>query len=138
MSHPDSRNEYADRKAARNKHKRTFEEQMEHFRKYGWLGPKYRTKKAPILGPIDSETPPAEMVMGTYACMSCLSLGWFLFSIVGTSICGSWRNNFTVKDFTDLNKVFDTVPVNRWAVNTTVSFIMLIFFLLETLRSFFM
>jgi hypothetical protein len=136
MSCATSHSRYADRKAARDKHRRTFKEQMEHLGKYGFKGPEYRRKTAYRVAPIDSKTQDIVMVTCTYLCMSLLTAGWLGLSLLGTVLCGTMKNDFSFGDFMNILKLFDTIPVDGWAVNTVVSTIMLVFFVSQFLLYF--
>lgn len=110
------------------KRNRPIDARVQHIKLHGFAGYLHTKLKAPLWMQIRPETTPLTVVMYTTMCLWCLTVGWFTCSLFGYTLCRQWRNVPPAGESANLDFIFNTTPLNRWAVNLAVSFGMLLYF----------
>lgn len=118
---------------AHEERKRSKEDRIQHIADHGWAGFKFTKVKAPLWMQVNSETTPLTVVTYTTMCLWCLTVGWFTCSLFGYTLCRQWRNVPPAGESANLDFIFNTPPLNRWAVNLVVSFGMMLYFTVQAM-----
>jgi len=109
------------------------DEEMDGFKKQ-WGYKPFRKDKGRLgcIHPSPSTTPPAVMAAWTSLGLFILSGAWFAVSTVGYGLIWKFTHPLPKGETMNIERIFDTPPVNRWAVNVVISWFTCTFMLIQT------
>lgn len=108
--------------------RRPLADRKAHLLKHKFEGLEYMRDDVPIFMPITPETPPITIAMWTSISLFCLCLGWFSCSLFGYTLCRKWKSVPPPDQTASLKFIFNTRPLNRWAINLAFGFGMMLYF----------
>ncbi|KAK5954224.1 hypothetical protein OHC33_004797 [Knufia fluminis] len=75
----------------------------------------------PFIHASPSETPPSIVAPFISTLLWAFTVMWFSISLVGYVLIWKFTNPLPAGETMNIERIFDTVPLNRWAVNVMVS-----------------
>ena len=104
----------------------------DNAKKYGFLGPTKVRDHLPLFHPFRTDASPYTVAFGVSCLLTALCCCWLGISLVGYIF--NWiRNPLPPGETMNIALIFDTVPLNRWAVNVVVGCVSSVVLFLQSL-----